>query len=497
MLRWALVAGLMIAAPAAAQPQVKYWPGREIGFPIPPNVLKDDPKPTKLRLYSAADRGEFKQVAERSANNLDPIENRPAGFQYAAKADGEEEFAVQLVYADGSVSPRAEQLKPEFRVVFDSRPPTVQVAASGQYGIEWAVADENLDTEALKLEYRWAGDGKWYEAKPRAAFKARDSFSWPSLAKETRQLEVRVLAKDKAGHETVSRVIRLPSTGGGNVGLPRDAGDAFPDRGPRAVPFDEPGPEIRYLSSNDFTVTSKLSSVTRSGVKAVHLFVKEYSERGGGEWKFAQTETCQIRYESPDPTVPIPYVAKKDGRYGFFVIPESGAGVRDKEPRAGAAPQHLIEVDTAKPSVKVTNVTVTPGTTGPRVEIEWDAKDPNLMPDPIILEYTDKADGGKWISIAEKIPNTRRYVWDVQDKSVWQIWVRASAVDKAGNSGTHLYEKAVNLDLDKPTATIEKVTPNGGGMNPATERGSDKPAFPGPVKPPAGFKAPDTLPSKL
>src|SRR5947209_7195718 len=152
---------LALPAPAAAQ-QVRYWPLREIGFPVPPDVLRLDPKPAKLRLYSAPPGGRFEQVAERPANGLDPIDNRPPGFKYTAKADGEEEFAVQLVYDDGTVSPRTENLRPEFRIVFDTRPPAVQVAANGRYGVEWAVTDDNLDPDGIRLECRWAGTRDWY-----------------------------------------------------------------------------------------------------------------------------------------------------------------------------------------------------------------------------------------------------------------------------------------------------------------------------------------------
>src|SRR5471032_335996 len=72
---------------------------------------------------------------------------------------------------------------------------------------------------------------------------------------------------------------------------------------------------------------------------------------------------------------------------------------------------------------------------GPRVEIEWDADDRNLMPDPIVLEYAGSPTSATWMSIAEKIPNSRRYVWEVSEKTLFKIYIRARATDKATNTG--------------------------------------------------------------
>jgi hypothetical protein len=464
---------LTLPIPAAAQDgdrvPVRYWPKREIGFPVPPYVLEMNPRPAKLRLYAARAGGRFEQVAERAVNALDPIDNRPPGFVYQAKDDGEEEFAVQLVYDDGTVQPRTENLPTEARVIFDTRPPVIQIAANGRYGVEWSISDENLNPDSIRLECRWSGTRNWYEPPLRSALRPRDGYTWDSLAGERRTLEVRVLAEDKATNKASSRIITLPAAGT-SAGLrdfdpltsrPADLTDRGGSR--RTLTDDVPAaPPIVYVNTKELSIKSKLMHVTRSGVAAVHLFVKDMTTNTNGEWKFYKKQECNIPYDTPDPMVEISYVAPKDGLYGFIVIPESGVGRREPDPRPNSPAQQLVEVDTVPPTVKIKNVMVSPGgAIGPRVEIEWDADDRNLMPSPILLEYATEKTAQVWTSIAEKVPNSRRYAWEVADKTLFKIYIRIRAVDKAGNTGEHIYEKDVIIDLDRPSATIENVRPTG------------------------------------
>jgi hypothetical protein len=325
------------------------------------------------------------------------------------------------------------------------------------------------------------------------------------------------VAKDKAGNEGVSQIVKLPAnTGAGGLG--REFNDPLTSGGIRAgdptngarnnrvTGDDVPGqPQIVYVNTTQLTVRSKLMHVTRSGVKAVHLYVKDFSGAAGGDWKFAKVQACDIKYESADTLVEIPYTAPRDGRYGFIVIPESGVGRKAPDPKSTATPQHLVEVDTVPPTVKIRNVLVSPGgAIGPRVEIEWDADDRNLMPDPIVLEYAPEKTARVWTSIAEKIPNSRRYVWEVSDKNLYKFYIRIRAVDQASNTGEHIYEKEVIIDLDNPAATIEHVKPSGGAAPSPTmsERPAiapERPMLPGdrpldrPAPPGAG-KVPDVLP---
>ena len=162
------------------------------------------------------------------------------------------------------------------------------------------------------------------------------------------------------------------------------------------------------------------------------------------------------------------YKAPKDGLYGFIVLPVSGAGYKPDDPRDGDAAQWLVEVDTTVPTIEIKTIRVGPGgLNGPRVEIDWTALDKNLMPEPITLEYAKDMNSPDkdWKVIAAKIPNSSRYVWEVDDKELWKFYVRATAVDKATNSARSVYKDAVMVDLEKPSAVIEKVNGGPGGVN--------------------------------
>src|SRR5438132_9345039 len=110
---------------------------------------------------------------------------------------------------------------------------------------------------------------------------------------------------------------------------------------------------------------------------------------GKGGWKKVKTrDGLDITAATADPSVQIEYTVPKDGLYGFIVIPENGAGNKDADPRPDALAQFLIEVDTEKPYVKILDVHVVgAGVRGPKVEIAWEARDNNLWPEPILLEY--------------------------------------------------------------------------------------------------------------
>ncbi len=483
---FAAVLAAWAAGPARAPAQdsaTRYWPLREISFPVAVDRIQQaNPRPVKLRFYVARDRGRFERVAEKALGDLEVInpDRNLRGFRYQTPADGEYEFALQGVYADGTVRPRDADLSAEFRVVVDTHPPSVRLTPYGSYGVEWEVQDENLRPDGVELQVRYPRDAQWHTVTTRA-FSPRDRYTWTGL-EPGRQLEVRVVARDRAGLEMASRVVTLPTgrDGGDPVGRPTN-GSGFGH--PNDVPAQ---PQIDFVNSYDLTIESKLTRVTRSGVKAAHLWVND----GKGGWKLAKSQPENIAANAPDPTIRIAYKAERDGLYGFIVIPENGAGGRQPDPRADDPAQFLIEVDTERPFVQVQGVKVSPGgAVGPRVEIDWKAVDKNLWPEPIVLEYCEQKAGGEWKPITPgKVANSGRYVWEVEDKNLWHFYVRATATDKAGNQSQHVYEKEVVIDLEKPAATIERVQGGPGGGSSPQPRQSERPVEPSP--PPASSPSP-------
>lgn len=463
----ALMLGL---APASAQ-EPRHWPNEKISFPIDTEKLAAlDPKPSKLRFYAAAPRGKFELIAERRIDDLEEIvdPNTKAvrkGFNYKARGDGLEEFALQYVYGNGDLVPLTTALVPQFRIAFDTRPPLVRAVASANTTVSWTAEDDNLVENSVRVEVKYPNMQDWTTIGSRA-FGAKDNYTWKSIpAGQT--MEVRITAKDRAGHLGQSNIVRIPTT---NVGNLETGGDPFrtPSK-PTGTGFGNPAetpnmPQIEYVNSADLKVKSKLTRVTRSGVKEAILWVND----GKTSWKEDKRQAVAIEANTKDPSVEMPFKAPQDGLYGFIVIPVSGAGYKPDDPRDGDAAQWLVEVDTQAPKVEIRTVRVGPGgLNGPRVEIDYTATDKNLMPEPITLEYAKNPNSPdkEWKTIAAKVANSSRYVWEVEEKELWKVYIRVKTVDKANNTTTVEYKDPVLVDLEKPSAVIEKVNGGNGPVN--------------------------------
>ena len=489
------IAILVAAVPAAGQdaaPRPIFWPLRQIDFPVPvADLQREAKKPTKLRFYVARDGSRFDLVSEKPADQLPVISasRNQRGFSYTTERDGVYDFAVQFVYADGSTEPREANLAPEWRVTFDTRPPVLTVRQAEATRLEWEATDEHLGPNPVTLETRWPG-GKWKPIERK--FAARDGYTWANL-RENDPLEVRVIARDKAQLESASRTFTLPGRGdGGRLPTPPAGDDPPPHTGastgfgnPSDAPdFAAPGqPPTEYLGRKDVIVQSKLSRVTRSGVRKAYLWATD----GKTGWKPAGDLDPRIPGNATDQTIRMSFKAPADGLYGFLVIPESGAGTRQPDPVPGTPPQYYVYVDTQAPAVQVTRAEAGPGgAAGPRVTVEWRVTETGsgLMPDSITLEYAATKDG-PWRPITDrKVENSGRYTWDVDDKALWQCFLKVTATDRAGNQGFHVYDKEVFLDLEKPAAVIEKVVGGGAGGSmpaappPAPEQSRNDPLLP-------------------
>jgi hypothetical protein len=128
------------------------------------------------------------------------------------------------------------------------------------------------------------------------------------------------------------------------------------------------------------------------------------------------------------------FLAPRDGRYGFLLIPVAADGRRETTPKAGDAPEKTIVVDTVPPVVEV----LSPNGgeifgSGRSTVIQWAAADANLDPTRgITIEVTTGKD--TWIAVAQNVPNTGKYHWDIPAAlSSMTCRVRVTARDLAGN----------------------------------------------------------------
>jgi hypothetical protein len=255
-----------------------------------------------------------------------------------------------------------------------------------------------------------------------------------------------------------------------------------------------PQASIFYVNTLKFDVDYAIHRMGRSGVRAAHLFVI----RDQGAWQPAKGSpfAVSLKPADRDQTLSLPYEADREGLYMFYVIPESGARQRAPDPTQNDQPMVLVEVDTTPPYAKITGIQVTPGSRGPQVEINWKVTDRNLMPRPVSLEYSIDEKAEPWREIKYQLnnnltPETGRYVWEVPDETLWKFWVRIRAVDKAANTAVDKWAEEVIVDLEKPTAGIQKVR---GGKEGKEGRANPNPTSGNPQPPASPMNTP-TAPS--
>ena len=505
MLAIGVAAVLALAAPPATPQDAGgaapyFWPHRT--FYIPVNVARinqGESKPSDLQLYSSLNRGPWQAGKKFPLNGLQDLGDGKKGFQFTSDKDGEYEFSVRYFYADGASSPaKVDELSPMLGVVIDTTPPTVRLVAVGS-GVEWDAKDDNLDTRNVTLQCKFP---HWTEWKPITdrQFKTTDGYAWKMQPGQV--LEVRVLSKDKAGNEGFSPVVRVPGDaavtgfpkpvavgggpewiGNGGGGAPRDPLPAAPGGA------NTPQARIQYVNGKDITVDYTIQRIGRSGIKAARLFVLHDNDSAG--WKAEGEFPVKLQPADKEQTLQLKYAAKDEGVYGFYVAPESGAGVKADPPRKDDPPMMYVVVDLKDPYVKITGVRVAPGgVRGPVVEINWEAADQNLMENAVSLEYSLDKNAVQWNEIKYRLDNnltktTGRYVWEVPDTELWKFYVRIRAVDKSANTGKYLWPDEVIVDLEKPAAGITGVR---GGSNAGAGTPSPRPT-------PSPSSAPSSLPT--
>ena len=500
-----MAAVLAAAAPAPSQDtgaDPYFWPHRT--FYIPVNVARlnsqsDGKPPSDLQLYSSLNRGAWQAGPKLAANKLQDLGDGKKGFQFTSDKDGEYEFSVRYWYADGASSPaKVDELQKMLTVTIDTTVPVVRLVA-GANGVEWAATDDNLDGRKVELQCKFPHWTEWKTLSDRP-FKPADSYAWKLQPGQV--LDVRVLAKDKAGNEGFSPVVRVPGDGAAGGGLPRPGGSSdWPPGGATSMLRDPATPggaaapraRIEYVNKEEITVDYTIQRIGRSGIKAARLYVLRDTDSSG--WKADGEFKVNLQPSDKDQTLSLKYTPKDEGVYGFYVAPESGAGVKADPPRKDDPPMMYVVIDRKAPFVKITGVRVTPGgVRGPLVEITWEAGDQNLMANPVSLEYSVDKNAAQWNEVKYRLENnltttTGRYVWEMPDADLWKFYVRVRAVDKAGNSNQFVWPDEVIVDLEKPQAGITGVRGTGAGGGGGGTTPSPEPT-PKPVVKPAPTSTP-------
>ncbi len=134
------------------------------------------------------------------------------------------------------------------------------------------------------------------------------------------------MALDRAGNKGISPVVRVPGEQNSTVGLPKPGGPAWSGKRRQRLPQ----PRIDYVGTLDFNVDYTVQRMGRSGVQAAHLFVLKET----GTWDRVDRYPVEAQGRGQGPTfADAALQSRREGTYGFYVIPESGGGQRADDPK--------------------------------------------------------------------------------------------------------------------------------------------------------------------
>jgi general secretion pathway protein D len=192
---------------------------------------------------------------------------------------------------------------------------------------------------------------------------------------------------------------------------------------------------VKHVKRRTFRLRYLFHNVGPSGVKNVEVWFT----RDGHAWQRVATDAS--------PSGADRLQVETEGRYGFTLIPRSGAGLAAAPPAAGDRPQIWVEVDETRPVVNVLDVTVG-GTARNQLTVAWSASDKNLRTQPITVSCAGSS-AGPWKVVGDRLPNTGRFTFSAQGLP-GRVHIKVSAADEAGNVGSAVTREPVILDTHVP-----------------------------------------------
>jgi hypothetical protein len=213
-------------------------------------------------------------------------------------------------------------------------------------------------------------------------------------------------------------------------------------RAARPAPPETVRAPIRHSDSERFSLEYELQAVGNLGVDAIELYG---STDDGDSWSLWGTD--------PDRTSPFDIETKEEGVFSFRIVVVGRNGLASPRPQRGETPDIVVVVDKAKPKTRITAAQYGEGNRIGALVIRYECIDPNLGPRPISLSFSDGT-SGPWTTIAAGLRNDGDYVWPADPKLPRQIYLRLDCKDEAGNVGTYILEKPIDVQGLAPRARI-------------------------------------------
>ena len=147
-------------------------------------------------LFSSKDGGAMEPVQRVAASER--------SFHFLASSDGQFQFAVRMMDAQGKMIGEDGPLVPELEVIVDSKPPIIYLelaeTESGKAVLKWSFSEQDIATETLKIEYLESSTGVWKPVTTGAGSGLASAKQATIQSNPGQSVAVRASVKDKAGN---------------------------------------------------------------------------------------------------------------------------------------------------------------------------------------------------------------------------------------------------------------------------------------------------------
>jgi len=221
-------------------------------------------------------------------------------------------------------------------------------------------------------------------------------------------------------------------------------------------------PPVFHCNEPQVTVEYEIERQGPSGVSRVDVYVSQDEGRTWMDWQHLTRNDFSQGAGQPTATLPVTLrLPDRDGHFWYRLVPISGAELSAGPPRSGDLPDVRIQVDRTPPVVELFSPQPDARDTNALI-LSWKASDPNLAPTPVRI-YWSETSTGEWKSVTPSgaagldgasLPASGKYTWVLPPGTPIKVFLKAVAVDQAGNSGEAVTPQPILIDLLKPSGKV-------------------------------------------
>jgi hypothetical protein len=219
-----------------------------------------------------------------------------------------------------------------------------------------------------------------------------------------------------------------------------------------------PPPPLQIIRDSKINLHYTVRDLGPSGLGSVELWVTRDNgqtwQPAGGMQNINPSTAADVKGVPGAVQLSLPVELPAEGVYGFYIVARSKANLGTPAPQPGTPPRLRVELDMTLPEATLYQPQPKPGHQDTLV-LTWEARDKNLAPNPITLEWAERRDGA-WQLIGKDLPNAPTgYTWQLPAGTVLppRVYLRLTVHDTAGNLATAETPEPVLIDFKEPVVS--------------------------------------------